>query len=84
MTSTVRKGKKTEGEKFKDYFDYNEPSTSCRRTAFSRCSGREGRNPRAADEPEANVPVAGVPSSYELKIMQRFAISDQAARATAG
>src|SRR5256886_12864938 len=27
--------------------------------------------------PEANVPVAGVPSTYELKIMQRFAISDQ-------
>ena len=23
MASTVRKGKKTEGEKFKDYFDYN-------------------------------------------------------------
>ena len=23
MVSTVRKGKKTEGEKFKDYFDYN-------------------------------------------------------------
>ena len=23
MTSTVRKGKKLEGEKFKDYFDYN-------------------------------------------------------------
>jgi uncharacterized protein len=23
MTSTVRKGKKAEGEKFKDYFEYN-------------------------------------------------------------
>ena len=23
MASTVRKGKKTEGEKFKDYFEYN-------------------------------------------------------------
>src|SRR4029453_16956659 len=27
--------------------------------------------------PEANVPPAGVPSTYELKIMQRFAITDQ-------
>ena len=25
MASTVRKGKKTEGEKFKDYFEFNEP-----------------------------------------------------------
>ena len=25
MTSTVREGKKTEGEKFKDYFDFSEP-----------------------------------------------------------
>ena len=27
MTSTVRYGKKTEGEKFKDYFDFSEPLT---------------------------------------------------------
>ena len=27
MGSTVRKGKKTEGEKFKDYFDFSEPLT---------------------------------------------------------
>ena len=27
MASTVRKGKKTEGEKFKDYFDFSEPFT---------------------------------------------------------
>src|SRR4051794_36176995 len=27
MTSTVRHGKKTEGEKFKDYFDFREPLT---------------------------------------------------------
>ncbi len=25
MASTVRTGKKTEGEKFKDYFDFSEP-----------------------------------------------------------
>ena len=27
MTSTARKGKRTEGEKFKDYFDFSEPFT---------------------------------------------------------
>ena len=27
MASTVRTGKKTEGEKFKDYFDFSEPLT---------------------------------------------------------
>ena len=37
IVSTVRKGKKLEGEKFKDYFEYNVPSISCRRTGFSRC-----------------------------------------------
>ncbi len=25
MASTVRRGKKTEGEKFKDYFEFSEP-----------------------------------------------------------
>jgi uncharacterized protein len=28
-------------------------------------------------QPDAQIAVAGIPSSYELKIMQRFAISDQ-------
>jgi uncharacterized protein len=37
-------------------------------------SRREGRNPRAADQPDAQVPVAACRSAYELKIMQRFAI----------
>ena len=27
LTSKVRRGKKTEGEKFKDYFDFSEPLT---------------------------------------------------------
>ena len=50
MASTVRTGKKTEGEKFKDYFDFVEP---LHETAVAPHPGdvprREGRDPRPAD-----------------------------------
>src|SRR5947207_11577086 len=78
MTSAVRKGKKTEGEKFKDYFDYNgalHKLPSHRILALFR--GEKEEILELQIMPEANVPVAGVPSTYELKIMQRFAITDQ-------
>jgi uncharacterized protein len=78
MTSTVRKGKKIEGEKFKDYFDYNgalNKLPSHRILALFR--GEKEEILELQMMPEANVPVAGVPSTYELKIMQRFAITDQ-------
>jgi uncharacterized protein len=78
MTSTVRKGKKAEGEKFKDYFDYNgalNKLPSHRILALFR--GEKEEILELQMMPEANVPVAGVPSTYELKIMQRFAITDQ-------
>jgi protein Tex len=78
MTSTVRKGKKTEGEKFKDYFDYNgalHKLPSHRILALFRGEKEEVLELQIL--PEANVPAAGVPSTYELKIMQRFAITDQ-------
>ena len=78
MASTVRKGKKTEGEKFKDYFDYNgalHKLPSHRILALFR--GEKEEILELQMMPEANVPVAGVPSTYELKIMQRFAITDQ-------
>jgi uncharacterized protein len=78
MTSTVRKGKKAEGEKFKDYFDYNgalNKLPSHRILALFR--GEKEEILELQILPEANIPVAGVPSSYELKIMQRFAITDQ-------
>jgi uncharacterized protein len=38
MASTVRTGKKTEGEKFKDYFDFSEPLHKLPSHEFSRCS----------------------------------------------
>src|SRR3954466_12752776 len=78
MGSTVRTGKKTEGEKFKDYFDFSEPLNklpSHRILALFRGEKEEVLDLQL--QPEAQAAVAGVPTSYELKIMQRFAISDQ-------
>ena len=78
MASTVRTGKKTEGEKFKDYFDFREPLhklPSHRILAMFR--GEKEEILELQIHPDAREPVAGIPSPYELKIMQRFAISDQ-------
>ncbi|MBR0873389.1 RNA-binding transcriptional accessory protein [Bradyrhizobium tropiciagri] len=78
MASTVRDGKKTEGEKFKDYFDFSEPLPklpSHRILALFR--GEKEEILDLAIKPEAQDPVVGVPSRYELKIMHRFAISNQ-------
>jgi protein Tex len=78
MISTVRRGKKTEGEKFKDYFDFSEPLQklpSHRILAMFR--GEKEEILELQIQPEAQAPVAGSLSPYELKIMQRFAISDQ-------
>jgi protein Tex len=78
VASTVRRGKKTAGEKFKDYFDFSEPLhklPSHRILAMFRGEKEEILDLQI--EPEAQAPAAGLPSSYELKIMQRFGISDQ-------
>ncbi|WP_029587037.1 Tex family protein [Bradyrhizobium sp. URHD0069] len=78
MASTVRTGKKTAGEKFKDYFDFSEPLTklpSHRILAMFRGEKEEILELQMLPEPAATTPAAV--SSYELKIMQRFAISDQ-------
>ncbi|MEA2862894.1 MAG: protein Tex, partial [Bradyrhizobium sp.] len=78
MASTVRKGKKTEGEKFKDYFDFSEPLTklpSHRILAMFRGEKEEILDLQMLPEPASATPAAV--GSYELQIMQRFAISDQ-------
>jgi protein Tex len=78
MASAVRTGKKTEGEKFKDYFDFSEPLhklPSHRILAMFRGEKEEILDLQM--QPEAQDAVAGIPSSYELKIMRRFAISEQ-------
>jgi uncharacterized protein len=78
MASTVRKGKKTEGEKFKDYFEFSEPLhklPSHRILAMFR--GEKEEILELQILPDAQPPATTMPSSYELKIMQRFAVSDQ-------
>jgi protein Tex len=78
MISTLRKGKEVQGEKFKDYFDFGEPLAklpSHRILALFR--GEKEEILGLQMQPEALVPAAGGPSSYELKIMKRFGISDQ-------
>ncbi|MGM4920200.1 Tex-like N-terminal domain-containing protein [Tardiphaga sp. 813_E8_N1_3] len=81
MASTVRTGKKTEGEKFKDYFEFSEPLhklPSHRILALFRGEKEEILDLAMQPEPvPATPPSITTPSSYELKIMQRFAISDQ-------
>jgi protein Tex len=80
MAATVRKGKKTEGEKFKDYFEFSQSLSklpSHRILAMFR--GEKEEILELQIQPDAQVPVPGstVPNTYELKIMQRFAITDQ-------
>ena len=80
VASTVRRGKKTEGEKFKDYFDFSEPLhklPSHRILAMFRGEKEEILELQIQPDAQAPAAAASVPSSYELKIMQRFAISDQ-------
>jgi uncharacterized protein len=80
MVSTVRKGKKLEGEKFKDYFDYNgalHRLPSHRILALFRGEKEEILELQILPDAEPPAPAGGLPSSYELKIMHRFAISDQ-------
>ncbi len=77
MVSTVRRGKKTEGEKFRDYFDWSEPLQklpSHRILAMFRGEKEEILDLQI--QPETEAPPAGVPGAYELKIMKRFAVSD--------
>lgn len=77
MASKVRDGKKTEGEKFADYFDFSEPLAklpSHRILAMFRGEKEEILDLQIQAEAEA--PPPGVPSAYELKIMKRFGIAD--------
>jgi protein Tex len=74
----VRKGKKTEGEKFQGYFEFSRllhklPSHQI----LALFRGEKEEILELQIQPDAVPRVAGVPGPYELKIMQRFAISDQ-------
>lgn len=82
MTSKVRQGKETEGAKFADYFDFAEPFTklpSHRVLALLRGEkeeildlSTEPEQPAGPDE----APRTG-PTEYEMRIADRFGISDQ-------
>ncbi|MES2029573.1 MAG: Tex family protein, partial [Pseudomonadota bacterium] len=77
----VRTGKKTEGEKFKDYFEFSEPLhklPSHRILALFRGEKEEILDLAMQPEPMPATPApTTTPSSYELKIMNRFVVSDQ-------
>jgi uncharacterized protein len=78
IASNVRRGKKTEGEKFKDYFDFSEPLTklpSHRILAMFRGEKEEILDLQMLPEPLSATPAAFSP--FELKIMQRFAIAER-------
>jgi protein Tex len=81
MASKVRDGKKAEGEKFKDYFDFSEPLhklPSHRVLALFRGEKEEVLDLAMQPEPVPATPVpATTPSSYEMKIMQRVGVSDK-------
>src|ERR1700686_3285012 len=78
LTSTVRKGKKTEGEKFKDYFDFSEPLTklpSHRILAMFRGEKEEILDLQMLAGLPSATPAAV--SSYDLKIMPLSAIAER-------
>jgi len=81
MASKVRDGKKAEGEKFKDYFDFSEPLhklPSHRVLALFRGEKEEVLDLTMLPEPVPATPVpTTTPSSYEMKIMQRVGVSDK-------
>ncbi|HBF56157.1 MAG: hypothetical protein ACJAVZ_003499 [Afipia broomeae] len=78
LTSKLREGKQEAGAKFSDYFDFSEPLhklPSHRILAAFRGEKEEILDLQILPEPPAATPAAV--SSYELRIRQRFSISDQ-------
>jgi protein Tex len=80
MAATVRKGKKTEGEKFKDYFEFSQSLSklpSHRILAMFRGEKEEVLELQIMPDAQPPSTSGSPPTSHELKIMQRFAITDQ-------
>jgi uncharacterized protein len=66
VTSKVRTGKKTEGEKFKDYFDFNEPLhklPSHRILAMFRGERKKSSTCKSSPTPKLRLPARPVPMS---------------------
>ncbi|MDR3468753.1 MAG: Tex family protein [Xanthobacteraceae bacterium] len=78
LTSRLRDGKREAGAKFSDYFEFSEPLhklPSHRILALFR-----GEKEEVLDlgiDPEQPPPPPASPGSYELQIMQRFAIAER-------
>ncbi|WP_406855047.1 Tex family protein [Alsobacter sp. KACC 23698] len=79
--SSVRAGKKTEGAKFADYFDYHERLTklpSHRILALFRGEKEEILDLRLeAEEEPAGPAAARLPGAFELAIAHRFSVADR-------
>ncbi|MCP8939084.1 RNA-binding transcriptional accessory protein [Alsobacter sp. SYSU M60028] len=78
LVSTVRDGKKEQGAKFKDYFDFAEPFQklpSHRILAMLRGEKEEALQLEFSPEPAPLEP--GAPSLYEGRVAARFGIADQ-------
>ncbi|KIZ39463.1 MULTISPECIES: Tex family protein [Rhodopseudomonas] len=78
MTSKVRDGKNDAGAKFSDYFDFSEPLhklPSHRILAMFRGEKEEILDLHVLPEPVSATPAPVSP--FELRIMNRFAISDR-------
>jgi uncharacterized protein len=78
LASKLRDGKKEAGAKFADYFDFSEPLNklpSHRILAMFRGEKEEVLDLQMLPEAPPATPAAV--SSYELRIMQRFGVSDQ-------
>ena len=82
LVSTVRDGKKTDGAKFADYFDFSQPLAKLpahRVLALFRGEKEEVLDLQMLPEPPslAPAPTPAPVGPYELRIMHRFHISDQ-------
>lgn len=78
MTSAVREGKKTDGAKFADYFDFSEPLTklpSHRILALFRGEKEEILDLRMEEDPTSGEP--GYVSPYEGRTAITFGIEDK-------
>jgi uncharacterized protein len=80
LRSTVRPGQEAVGTKFADYFEFAErlPRLPSHRVlAIFRGENEEVLDASVDPDPDAADRAAGQPSSYEIRIAQRFAIADR-------